>query len=353
LNNLNAFTAKDLDTLYTRFIDQSPSEIYCHAYWEGIRQVNFIPTHASLRSCILRQIERTPWAQLYFQNEQQHNPIMHILFQIADFFKEQISTFNTIVPQEEIMPLINAVGALLRKAFEMDIEDPTFKQGLTDVLLRIFAYYPSDGNYRTRLVEVFYHDITQREWSQKGGDIQLLRAILLVEPSDIVTNWNRMECMSQLCFAQPSLPHIILGELAHWKNRQYSVPELENTQRPLQIESRLQFLIQVLAADRNVRGSYTFPEAILEEFWNTALMRHDEGYKQYWGGDMVTEYMRVAFFHLLANCDFRRHSGLVHRFQIRLILGSRFRSFFHTAKTTENQYGEFTTIWMGFHIKSN
>jgi hypothetical protein len=219
------------------------------------------------------------------------------------------------------MPVINTCQFLQREIFANDIEDQNLRSGVTDLLLRLFPYFPTTGEEREQLADKFFRNAVKGPLDQRGGDLQMLRAMLSTDTSEIVTGWKRDECISNLCFMSPSLPEVILGELATWKIHQY-MSGFEHAQRTPQIELRVQFLVHVLSADKNAGGGYQFPRKVLEGFWSTALLRSQEGgsEQQYWGGDGVTESIRVVLFHILAALDFRRHSGLVFPFKRWLIL---------------------------------
>jgi hypothetical protein len=307
LKNANAIYPEDLDSLYTRFVAETDQEMYCRAYWDGIRQVMASLDTEVLRNTILLQIQRTEWRKLYREGD---TPlIIYIISTVVDCTKDRIKTGFL---GHEIMPIIETLHFLQREIFVNDIDDVQFRSGITDLLLRLFPYFPTRGEERERLASAFFENAVNGPMNQRGGDLQLLRILLSTETSEIVTDWNRDECTSKLCLANPSLPELILGELANWKTRQYT-QGLENAQRASQIEIRVQFLVHVLSADKNAGGEYKFPREILEAFWSTALLSplEDVRREQYWGGDGVTESMRVVLFHILATLDFRCHSGLV------------------------------------------
>lgn len=308
LRYVNALSSEDLDALYTRFGQNSNHELYCRAYWDAIRQVvsNF---DQDIIRTILSQIQRSDWWKIYFQNEPR-TTIVILLSSIADVSKDKIKTSAV-----DNMAIINTVQYLLRGIAVNDIDDIPFRSGVSDILLRLFPSYPVTGDERNRLADIFFQNASTGPANQRGGDLQLLRALLLTEPTEIIPGWNRDDCMSRLCHKKPSLPEVILGELAYWKFRQYASGG-ENAQRSSLVEYQVQFLIQVLAADKYVGGGYQFPRKVLEEFWSTALTRsgEDPGMEtQFWGGDGVTETLRLVLFHTLSGIDFLCHSGLVHR----------------------------------------
>jgi hypothetical protein len=111
---------------------------------------------------------------------------------------------------------------------------------------------------------------------------------------------------------KPSLPEVILEELAGWKRRQY-MAGLENEERTTLIQVRVQLLMFILGIERTFVDGFRFPREALEYFWSTALMKAREGGNevQYWGGDVVTELMRSMFFHNVSAVDLRRHPALV------------------------------------------
>jgi hypothetical protein len=316
LKNANALLPEDLDSLYQRFVVDTDQEVFWRAYWDGIRQV--IPNFETgvLRNAILAQIQRTEWWKLYREGDT--FLIVHILCSVVDVAKERVKSGS---PGFDFMPVINTCQFLQRKIFANDIEDQNLRSGVTDLLLRLFPYFPTTGEEREQLADKFFGNAVKGPVDQRGGDLQMLCALLTTDTSEIVTAWKRDECISNLCFMSPSLPEVILGELAAWKIRQY-MSGFEHVQRTQQIELRVQFLVHVLSADKNAGGGYQFPRKILEGFWSTALLRSQEGgsEQQYWGGDGVTESIRVVLFHILAALDFRRHSGLVFPFKRWLIL---------------------------------
>ena len=220
---------------------------------------------------------------------------------------------NAAVPYDAT-PLIRTLRDLLRGIYAHDMDDAPFRVGVTDLAGRVFAYYPMTGTERTDLAnELFESARGAGNQTEKGGDLHLLRALLQTDTSEWVTDWNRDECISRLCHFRPlCLPEILLSDLASWKARQYML-NMEHVARAPQIEYRIQFLLNVLAAEKNVAGgSYVFPRTVLEEFWDLALVRsHAGGYGECWGGDAVTDSMRQMWFGMLAATDFRRHSGLV------------------------------------------
>jgi len=281
--------------------------VYCRAYWEGIRQV-IVNLDQDILRTILSQIQRSVWWQIYFQNEQHTPLIVFILSAIVDLSKDRIKT--SIMDSTAI---IKTVQYLMRGIAANDIDDIPFRSGISDILLRLFPFSPTTGEERNRLADTFFRNAATGPANQRGGDLQLLRALLLTETTEIIPGWNRDNCMSRLCHLKPSLPELILGELANWKSRQYEFGT-ENAQRSALVEFQVQFLIQVLASDKFVGGDYQFPREVLEEFWNNTMIRsgEDPGIEtQFWGGDGVTESLRLMLFHTLSGTDFRRHSGLV------------------------------------------
>ena len=227
---------------------------------------------------------------------------------VVDLSKDKIKT--SIMDSTAI---INTVQYLMRGIAANDVDDIPFRSGISDILLRLFPFSPTTGEERNQLADNFFRNAATGPVNQRGGDLQMLRALFLTETSEIISGWNRENCMSRLCHLKPSLPELILGELANWKSRQY-VFGAENAQRSPLVELQIQFLIHVLAADKFVGGDYQFPREVLEEFWSNALIRsgEDPGIEgQFWGGDGVTESLRLILFHTLSGTDFRRHSGLV------------------------------------------
>jgi hypothetical protein len=143
----------------------------------------------------------------------------------------------------------------------------------------------------------------------------VLKALISAEADETITGWSREHTMSRLCRARPPLPDLILAELAAWKSRQQG--GLENMMRLAQVDSRIQFLLDVLMLDKVAGGGFTFTHETLTGFWTTAMMRtsvDDDGMgagERFWGGDMVTDNMRLAFLRTISQRPFHHYSGLV------------------------------------------
>jgi hypothetical protein len=325
---VQALHPADLDSLYHRFITETSSETYHRAYWEGLRQVMGHLDNELLRVTILAQIQSTTWSKLHFQTDPANNSIIHIVAPCVEAATKDY--INSAVPYDAT-PLIKTLRYLLKGIYVYDLDDLPFRVGTTDLAGRVFAYYPMVGRERTELAKELFESAARGPQREKGGDLHLLRALLQTDPSEWITDWNRDECISRLCHLTaptPSLPEIILSDLSGWKARQYMLG-LEHMNRAPQIEYRIQFLLNVLAAEKNAEGGgYVFPRKVLEEFWNMALVRQMEGgYGELWGGDAVTDSMRQTWFGMLASTDFRRHSGLVNPSLLGQELSFRMRGF--------------------------
>lgn len=311
LKYVGALSPDDLDSLYSRFVVDNEQDAYWRAYWEGIRHVMLSLDTEIFRTAILAQIDRTPWWKLCFESDIYSTAIIQILSTMVDSIREHTMTIKEAIPGLDVTPIIKTMQILLQAVFANDIDDNTIAPGLTDLLLRLFPFYPTTGDERNHLADRFFQNASSGPINQRGGDLQILRALLLTETSEIVTGWNREECVSRLCSMTPSLPEVILDEFTTWKVRQYQLG-FEHAQRSAQVEFRVQFLLHVLNADRNVGGTFQFSRETLEGFWNNTLMRTEEGgLDQWWGGDCVTETVRIIFFHILASVEFQSHSGLV------------------------------------------
>jgi len=311
LKFVHALSPEDLEALYTRFVVECDDEAYWRAWWDGIRGVMGNLDNDYLRNTILSQIERTEWPKLYFYSEPQPCSACLIINNVTEVVREHTIAMRGPIPGWDFMPLLKAMRYMLREQFAQDVDDTLFRQSLQEYLCRIFTFYPATGVQRMQLAAEFFHNATVGPMESRGGDLQVLRALLLAETHSMVTNWKKEQCVQELCQSTPSLPGLILEELAAWKKRQYDAGS-ENAERPAQIQFRLQFLFQVLSATQ-VAGGFTFPRQVLEGFWNSALASSADSAAEhvYWGGDFVTENMRLLLFHILATVDFNQHSGLV------------------------------------------
>jgi len=312
LRTVQALTPAHLDSLYTRFILQNPLEAYHRAYWDGLRHASANLDNELLRTTILAQIQRTEWRKLHFAHvDPANNAVIFIVQACVD------AATKEYVNSEEIYDattLVRTLRDLLRGIYAHDLDDAPFRAGVTDLAVRVFVYHPMNGVDRLELADELFESARTGNLEERGGDLHLLRALLQTDTTtEWVVDWNRDECISRLCHVSPSpcLPEVLLSDLSSWKDRQY-VLGMELANRSPQIEYRIQFLLNVLAADRKVEGGYVFPRKVLDEFWDKALTRREPGgYADWWGGDAVTDSMRQIWFGMLALTDFRRHSGLV------------------------------------------
>jgi hypothetical protein len=311
LKNVGALTPDDLDMLYTRFIVESDQEMYWRAWWDGVRHVIVNLDTCILRNTILSQIQRTEWRKFYFQPDASPNAVTGIISSIIDATKEYTTSLGAPIPGWDCMPVIRTVRFLLRAISANDVDDPAFRSQLTECLYRLFPYYPTTGDQRHEIAEDCFKSASTGPMEERLGDLQVLRTLVMADSADFVTGWKREDCVHRLCMFTPSLPEVILEELAGWKRRQYMFG-LENAERAAQIQVRVQLLMLVLGIERNPVDGFRFPREVLEDFWNTALMRtEDGGNDQYWGGDLVTEHMRLMLFHTISTTELRRSPALV------------------------------------------
>jgi hypothetical protein len=312
LKNINAFAPEDLDLLYTRYVVDCDQELYWRAWWDGLRQVIINLDTDNLRNTLLAQIRRTPWKRFYFYHDIIPNNVTLLAGSIVDAAKDQAIAMAAPIPGWDCMPVIRTVRYLLRAGSAQDIDDPLYRSNLTDVLHRLFPYYPSTGAERHALAEECYINASTGPMEYRLGDLQILRTLVMADTADYITGWKREECVHQLCMLKPSLPEVILEELAGWKRRQYRAG-LANEERTALIQVRVQLLMLILGIERAFVDGFRFPREVLENFWSTALMKPGEGGNeaQYWGGDVVTELMRSMFFHNVSVVDPRRHPALV------------------------------------------
>jgi hypothetical protein len=308
LKTVNALPITDIEVLYTRFITNNDNPEYWRAWWDGIRHAIPNLDAEPYRTTILSQLERTEWKKLHVRADS--TGVLNTILALVD---AGLATATTNSSTEwDYMPYINTLQSLLRTVFALDVEDRTFRDNCINALTKIFQYYPKNGDERTRLAEEIFKKAATGPVDQRGGDLLVVRALLYAESADTVTLWKREECTHRLCMQKPSLPEVILGELATWKKQRYSLG-MENVDRQGHVMVWVQFFLHILLFDRQVLGGYVFPREVLEEFWNSALMRSGNGGNErlYWGGDSITDMMRVMFFHLLSREDLKRFSGLV------------------------------------------
>lgn len=315
LKSIQALTAEDINTLYTRFVVNMEDENYWRAWWDGLRQVyGNTADIESLRLAMLSQIQRTEWRKLYFQPDIHANSVVNMLSYAADFVKDYTASASS-----DAIALVKTIQYLLREAVVHNIDDFALGSSLADVAVRLFSYYPPTAEDRNHLAEMLFTSSSCGSESQRLGDFQLLRAFLLADTSETVPDWNKEDCVSMLCRNTPSLPELIFDELSSWKQKQY-LWGFETPDRPVQIQVRLQLLMSVLAWDKS---NFAFSRELLEKIWlklfTTSADVEDE--QRYWGGDIVTETIRSVFFHVLVSNELRRHSGLVYSFKNKLILG--------------------------------
>jgi hypothetical protein len=304
-----AFPPADLDILYQRFIS-IPDTAYHRAYWESLRRI--IPKAlASTRTAIIRQITRTPWDRLCAEVDP--TPLVFILNEcVVDPMKQQQGVANEFEVEEG---LVAAFKYILREFYERDIEDTGFRVTIYQLMARLFQRYPPTGEERTRLAETTFLQASTGPEFSRGGDLLVLKALISAEADDTITGWSREQTMSRLCRARPPLPDLILSELAAWKGRQQG--GLENMMRLAQVDFRIQFLLDVLTLDKAAGGGFTFTHETLTGFWKTAMVRTaggDDGMVvggRFWGGDLVTDSMRLAFLRTISQRPFHLYSGLV------------------------------------------
>ena len=120
--------------------------------------------------------------------------------------------------------------------------------------------------------------------------------------------------MHKLCSETPSLPEVILKDLADYKERQYSLGR-ENSDLTINIRLRYHFLIMVLNFERTARGTFHFTQEVLENFWSKVLVSNRSeaqgSTERFWGGDYLTECMRECLFENFVKYDIRNHAGFV------------------------------------------
>ena len=310
LKEINALHAEHLDGLYDRFITDCDDEAYWRAWWEGVRNMAPSLDNDILRKTILSQIGRTEWHKIYFYNEIPQS-ICAILSHFTESMRDQTQAIRMPIPGWDSFPLIRTIRHLLREFFAKDVDDTNFRENLVSYLSRVFTFYPPVGEQRRELAREFYQDATTSPMDSRAGDLQLLRSLLVTEAHEMVTDWNKEQCAYEFCQLEPSLQGLVLEELAHWKKRQY-IAGLENAEKPTQIHFRITYLLNILLITR-AEGGLAFPRDVLEGFWNSPLSSsgNEAAETVFWGGDYITENIRLIFFHGLSTLDFRRYPGLV------------------------------------------
>jgi hypothetical protein len=305
LARVNALSKADLERLYRRFIVENDHEAYWRAYWDGVRQVVHNLSGPELKLALLEQMRETEWTKLYSPRDMSSSssPTTNMLVQLTESLKDP----NIPINRWDFMPIINTVRYLLEQLFENNVEDQPIRIQLYEVLCQIFNCYPLTGETRTHLAQQLFHSANFAT-RHAGVDLQILRALLFAETSDMVTNWSHRACITLLCRSTPSLPEVMMNEIIAWKKRQYELGT-EKVERPGQSQYRIQDLFNILGVERH----FTFPGPALERFWDEALVGRvqKEANGDYWGGDFVTESLRVFWFHTFNNIDFDRHPGFV------------------------------------------
>lgn len=309
LKNVAALGPSDLDSLYTRFIVECDKEEYWRAWWDGIRNViNNFETDI-LRNTVLSQIRRTPWSRFYFQPDLHPNAVTSILNNIVDLAREP--TGGALLGWD-FMPVINTIQYLLHGLIVGDIDDPHFRKFLFDILNKLFQSYPTNAIERRNLADHLFNKASNSPPGERGTDLQLLQSLLTTEPLD--PDVKREDLVHKLCSETPSLPEIILRDLAEYKERQYNLGR-ENTGSNLNVRIRYHFLMSVLNSERTARGKFHFTPEVLESFWSKVLVSNrseaqglDE---RFWGGDYITECMRESLFENIVKYDIRIHVGFV------------------------------------------
>jgi len=256
--------------------------------------------------------------------------VIYVLSGLLDGVRKQPGFSAFVTGGEDVEEwFVTCFQYLLRNFFERDLEDVVFRGAIYDLMIRLFHVYPSTGEERNRLADTIFLQASTEPDVSRGGDLLVLKALLSTEATDAITAWNREETIARLCRASPPLPDLILAELAGWKARQQNGMEL--TQQTSQVDFRIQFLNYVLAGDKNAGGGFVFSRETLRQFWTTGLVgsRGDlsEGdvelylptnanggglaVENWWGGDGVTDTVRLLFFHVFSQQEFRRLSGVV------------------------------------------
>src|SRR5271156_1375644 len=209
-----------------------------------------------------------------------------------------------------LLQIVNTFRYLYRELYKRGIEDDWVGRMLDSQAYNIFLYFPRTSNDRVELAQDFF--LKACESPENAGDLHILRAFLSTDCSKTVPQFDQSAFLTQLCFAQPSLPEIILRDLAHWKQQQYARGLEMMDHGYVQIHFRLVFLSQVLLGPAKSGHTFKFSHELLEEFWETALLRKSAGppHLGFWGGDAVTESIRYRFFEFLHHIDFA-HYGIV------------------------------------------
>jgi hypothetical protein len=305
LAKVNALSSDDLQRLYTRFIVENEQEMYWRAYWDAVRQVIHNLEAPELRYAVFEQIRSTEWTRLYSVRDlsSSSSSMTLLLGQVIESIKDPAVP----IQRWDFMPVIKTVRYLLEQLFENNFEDSPIRIQLQEVAGHVFSCYPMTGEARVELAQKLFQNASFAI-KHPGVELQILRALLLSEVNDLVKNWDGRACLAELCRCTPSLPEVMLDEIIMWKKRQSDLG-MEKVERPSQSQYRIQDLFNFLGMERQ----FTFPETVLERFWNEALVGRVEKEIQgaYWGGDLITESLRIYWFHTFGNVDFDRHPGFV------------------------------------------
>lgn len=309
LKNVAALEPSDLDSLYMRFIVDCDREEYWRAWWDGIRTVvNNFDTD-KLRNTVLSQIRRTPWSRFYFRPDLHPNSVTSIISSIVDFARDPT---GSPLMGWDYMPVIKTIQYLLHGLVVSDIDDPHFRKFLFDILNKLFQSYPINAVERMSLADHLFFKASNGSPDERGTDLQLLQALLTTEPADL--DVKREDLVHKLCSETPSLPEIILRDLAEYKERQYNLGR-ENSELSINVRLRYHFLMSVLNSERTARGTFHFTQEVLESFWSKVLVSNRSEAKglddRFWGGDYITECTRECLFENLVKYDIRSHAGFV------------------------------------------
>jgi hypothetical protein len=310
LKHINAIVPDDLENLYERFILECEDEAYWRAWWEGIRNIAPSLDTDPLRNVILSQIGRTEWRKIYFHNEIPYS-VCVILDHFTQSVRDQTLAIHAPIPGWDFMPIVETIRYLLRDFFANDVDNTHVRESFVLYVGRIFNFYPFIGEIRQELAREFFQDAIDAPMECRGGELQMLRALLITETDDMVTEWNKEASAYEFCQLNPSLQGLVLEELAAWKKRQYDAG-LQNVEKPTQIQFRVTYLLNLLYITR-AQGGFVFTRDVLEGFWNSALASsgNEAAETLLWGGDYITENIRLILLHGLAMIDFKRHKALV------------------------------------------
>jgi len=294
----NGLSTADLDSLYQRFVVESDDKSHWKAWWQGLaRPVSEFGK--LIQQSILLQIQRTPWERLYPANGAEE------FWNVLSILSVQIDSSKGSIDAPR-MQIVDTIRYLYRELFKRDIEHDWVRPMLDELACKIFSFFPQD---RLALAHDFF--LKACESPDNAGDLQLLRVFLMFKDPETSPDLDKSAFCVQLCFSRPSLPEIILRDLAHWKDQQYA-RGLEMDPRR-EIDFRLPFLLTVLGLVGESGHTFKFSKELLEEFWDKVLLRKSDGELDlgFWGGDALTESMRESFFKFLYAIKFEDHSGLV------------------------------------------